>query len=74
MLEDDKTRSLALRRFRDLCFSGDSFATKIEVRQVVLEGLIQAEDTLEQTRGAKATERRKSIATIRRRLEVELWP
>ena len=66
----DETRSYALGRFRDPCFSPDSFATRIESRAIVAEGMTRTEDWLELNRRPKQVE---AIRAVRRRLELELW-
>ena len=73
-LSTDEARSYAMGRFRDPCFSPDSFATRIEARATVAAGLTRTEDWLELKRGSNNVACRASVAAVRRRLELELWP
>lgn len=67
-LQDDETRSYALRRFREAGFSADSFANKTESRATVARGLTEAEDWLE-LRYPKRD--RSALRDLRRQLEAE---
>lgn len=70
-LADDETRSCALGHFRDSGFSPDSFATRIEARRSILEGLVRAEDWTEVRYPRRD---RSELRAVRRRLELELDP
>ena len=72
-LSTDEARSYALGRFRYPCFSPDSFATRIEARATVADGLTRTEDWLESKAGSNNAKCRASVAAVRRRLELELW-
>ena len=74
VIQDEPTRSRALARFRAAEYKADEFATRRNVRESILEGLVSAEDALEMSPGAGATASRRAIKAVRRRLEVELWP
>lgn len=51
----------------------DSFATLRNTREAVLEMLVSLEDHLEMTHpGGRA--KRQAVQSVRRRLELELWP
>lgn len=73
-LSTDEARSYAIGQFRDPCFSPDSFGSRIEARATVAEGLTRTEDWLESKHGKNNVACRSAVASVRRRLELELWP
>lgn len=71
-LADDETRAVALARFRASGFSADSFRSR-KAREVLVEGLVTAEDWLESSHRRRESERA-VIRGVRRQIELELWP
>lgn len=70
-LQGDETRSCALSRFREACFSADSFGTR-QPREKMADILSRTEDWLEATHPGRRAER-EAIKQVRRRLEWELF-
>ncbi len=68
----DESRSWALNRIRNTGITGDSFGVKTSARRTVCETLIRLEDWLEASHPVWAE--RKSVRSVRRQLESELWP
>lgn len=73
-VQDDETRSGIVRRLGDAGFLVDAFANQRTARIIVCERLVAYEDRLEAASGARLAPRGLAVRTLRRRLELELWP
>lgn len=73
VVQDDETRSYALRCFRDSGFSADSFAHRRAAREAMAGALTLTEDWLEAEHPRRVADR-VALRGVRRALELELWP
>lgn len=73
-LQDDESRRFVMSRYNASGWCPDDFARRVEARSVLADALSRTEDILETKRGSNAATERLRIRTVRRRLELELYP
>src|SRR5687768_10070372 len=72
-LSSDEARSSALALFRTAGFTPDQFGHVRAAREAVVDALARTEDLLEVRCPRREAERR-AVQSVRRSLELELWP
>ena len=74
-VQDDAARSTIVRSLAEAGFSIDNFARANHAREIVCTCLSRYEDQLEcMHHGKLRAVERDAVRSVRRRLEVELWP
>lgn len=72
-VQSDEARSQTMSRYNASGYCPDDFAHKLAARAVMADALTRVEDILE-SRGPSTAAERARIRTVRRQLEVELYP